>query len=138
MNEYRENMQRVFDVKLPDWSGEGTVSVRLRRPSLLTMAAQGDIPNELLGAAQRLFDGEPPTALPVAEMGRMMVAVAKAALVEPTYEQLCADGGSLTDIQLAAVYGFSQAGVRALLPFRDDPAGAEPAGDVEAVRHDAG
>lgn len=123
-----------FEVQIPSWDEQGTITVTLRRPSLLTMAAQGEIPNELMGAAQRLFGGEPPTALPLDKMGAMLISVAKASLTEPTYDELCKQGGTLTDMQLAAIYSFSQAGVRALLPFRDDAAVAVADGDGKEVQ----
>lgn len=122
-----------FTISIPAWDDGETVEIKVRRPSLLTMAAAGEIPNELVGAAQRIFGGEPPTALPLERMGQLMIMMARAAMVEPTYDQMCESCGSMTDMQLAAVYSFTQAGVRALLPFRDGAAGAESAGDVQEV-----
>lgn len=122
-----------FTITIPGWDEGKTIEIKVKRPSLLTMAASGEIPNELVGAAQRVFGGEAPTALPLERMGQLMIMMARAAMVEPTYEQLCDSCGSMTDMQLAAVYSFTQAGVRALLPFRDGGGGAESAGDVQEV-----
>lgn len=105
-------------VQLPGWDEEHPFEVVLRRPSLLTMAAEGSIPNELIGAAQKLFSEGYDTALPLDQLGRLLRRIAAEAMVEPTLEQLEAEGCRLTDMQLAAIYNFSQAGVRALEPFR--------------------
>lgn len=105
-------------VQLPGWEDDHPFEVVLRRPSLLTMAAEGSIPNELIGAAQKLFCEGYDAALPLDQLGRLLRRIAAEAMVEPTLEQLEAEGGRLTDLQLAAIYNFSQAGVRALEPFR--------------------
>ena len=105
-------------VQLPGWEDDRPFEAVLRRPSLLTMAAEGSIPNELIGAAQRLFCEGYDTSLPLDQLGRLLRRIAAEALVEPTLDQLEAAGIRLTDMQLAAIYNFSQAGVRALEPFR--------------------
>jgi len=117
-------------VELPGWQDDCPFEAVLRRPSLLTMAAEGSIPNELLGAAQKLFCEGYDTAMPLDRLGRLLRCIAAEALAEPTLEQLEAEGCRLTDLQLAAIYNFSQAGVRALEPFRTGRAASEPAGDV--------
>ena len=122
-----------LEVCLPGWTEDEPFRARLRRPSVLTMAATGAIPNELMGAAQKLFCDGYDAALPLDQLGRLLRSVAAAALVEPTLEQLEASGCGLTDMQLAAIYNFSQAGVRALEPFRDVPVAARSAGDEQAV-----
>lgn len=125
MNRYHS----TFSVELPGWDDEHPFRAVLRRPSLLTMAAEGSIPNELMGAAQKLFCEGYDTALPLDQLGRLLRRIAAEALVEPTLEQLEADGTRLTDLQLAAVYNFSQAGVRALEPFRSGQHSSQPAGN---------
>lgn len=117
-------------VELPGWVEGEPFIAKLRRPSILSMAADGSIPNELLSAAQKLFCEGYDTALPLDSLGRLLRSVAAAALAEPTLAELDAQGIGLTDMQLAAIYSFTQSGVRALEPFRDrsradNPAGAE-------------
>lgn len=119
----------TLQAELPGWDDEHPFRAVLRRPSLLTMAAEGSIPNELIGAAQKLFCEGYDTALPLDQLGRLLRRIAAEALVEPTLEQLEAQGCRLTDMQLAAIYNFSQAGVRALEPFRTRGAAAQPAGN---------
>ena len=116
-------------VQLPGWEDDQPFEAVLRRPSLLTMAAEGSIPNELIGAAQKLFCEGYDSTMPLDQLGRLLNRIAAEALVEPTLEQLEAENCRLTDLQLAAIYNYSQAGVRALEPFRQGGATAQPAGN---------
>ncbi len=125
MNRYNATTR----VELPGWEDDQPFEAVLRRPSLLTMAAEGNIPNELIGAAQKLFCEGYDTTLPLDQLGRLLRRIAAEAMVEPTLEQLESEGCRLTDLQLAAIYNFSQAGVRALEPFRTGRAAAQPAGN---------
>lgn len=127
------NIASNFNVDLPGWDEGEVFSATLRRPSLLTMAATGSIPNELLGTAQRLFCEGYHETMPIAELGKLLLAVAKEALVEPTFDSLNEADIGLTDIQLSAIYSFAQSGVRALEPFRHGGDAAVPAGDEQAV-----
>lgn len=120
-------------VQLPGWEDDKPFEAVLRRPSLLTMAAEGSIPNELIGAAQRLFGEGYDASMPLDQLGRLLRRIAAEALVEPTLEELESGGARLTDMQLAAIYNFSQAGVRALEPFRLGEHAAKSAGDVPQV-----
>lgn len=45
-------------IQISDFSGEGTFNVEVRRPSLLTLATSGNIPNELIGDVNDLFFGK--------------------------------------------------------------------------------
>ena len=109
-------------ITLPGYSSGDYINIKVRRPSLMEMAATGKIPNPLIDAAARLFtdgidkqkDGESFT-----ELSSVMICVAKAALVEPTYKQLEEAGVSLTDQQLMFLYHYITSGVDALRPFRD-------------------
>lgn len=126
--------EHIREVDLPGWEDDKPFHVRLRRPSLLALAASGEIPNELLGAARELFSAGDSASLPLDKLGRLLLTVASAALVSPTLGELEAQGVTLTDEQLAAVYSYSQGGVRALAPFRAKQQNGEPAGNEQEVR----
>lgn len=49
-------MAGAQEVALSGWNGE-EIRVRLKKPSLYAMAAEGRIPNPLLGVAEGLFMG---------------------------------------------------------------------------------
>ena len=129
----KANICAVQHVELPGWEEGVPFKAELRRPSLLSMAADGIIPNELLGAAQKLFNEGFDSKMPLDQLGRLLRSVAREALVSPTMEELESQGCSLTDVQLAAIYSFAQAGVRALEPFREQSRADNPAGHEQAV-----
>ena len=109
-------------VTLPGWCGD-TVEFELKRPSILALAAAGAIPNPLMKTARKLFySGVSPDGGDLAEEGRVVLEIAKAAMVKPTFDELEAAGIELTDEQLIAIFQFTQLGVKALDRFRQLPA----------------
>ena len=107
---------------IPGWFGE-PVEVELKRPSILALAAAGAIPNPLMKTARKLFySGINPDGGDLAEEGRVLLEVAKAALVKPSFDELEAAGIELTDEQLIAIFQFTQLGAKALDRFRQLPA----------------
>jgi hypothetical protein len=114
-NTYEKSVQIV---ELPGWDEDTPFTAKLRRPSLLALAAEGVIPNELLSCAKKLFSEGDSESMRLDELGRLLLIIAEHALCEPTCAQLTDKGVSLTDVQLGAIYSFTQAGVRALEPFR--------------------
>ena len=116
---------------IPGWFGE-TVEVELKRPSILALAAAGAIPNPLMKTAHKLFySGINPDGGDLAEEGRVLLEVAKAALVKPSFDELEAAGIELTDEQLIAIFQFTQLGAKALDRFRQLP--ADPDGDIRGA-----
>ena len=107
------------EVELQGWDEEPFVCV-LKRPSLLGLVENGDIPNPLLHAAYILFNGSnnPKDQVNLKEMNDLYRIIAKAAMVNPTYEQLEEIGLELTDMQLLEIYRFTQLGVKSLISFR--------------------
>jgi hypothetical protein len=109
-------------VKLPGWCGEDW-ECELKRPSVLALAANGAIANPLMKTARKLFyNGISPDGGDLAEEGRVLVQIARAAMVHPTFDELENAGISLTDEQLVAIFQFTQLGVKALDRFRQLPA----------------
>lgn len=109
-------------VTLPDWGG-GVWECELRRPSILALAARGAIANPLMKTARKLFySGISPDSGDLAEEGRVLVEVARAAMVSPAFDELEAAGIELTDEQLIAIFQFTQLGAKALDRFRQLPA----------------
>lgn len=108
-------------VGLPDWCG-GVWECELKRPSLLELAAKGAIANPLMKTARRLFySGIAPDGGNLEEEGRVLLEIARAAMVRPTFDELQAAGISLTDEQLVAIFQFTQLGAKALDRFRRLP-----------------
>ena len=108
-------------VRIPGWCGD-TVEVELCRPSVLALAAAGAITNPLLKTARRIFyAGISPDGGDLAEEGRVLLEIAKAAMVSPVFDELEAAGIQLTDEQLIAIFQFTQLGAKALDRFRGLP-----------------
>ena len=45
-------------IEIPDFEGAGTIKVRVQKPRLMAMAAQGKIPNHLLGVVNQMMFGK--------------------------------------------------------------------------------
>ena len=118
-------------VELPGFKSNQKVYFRLVRPSMLMLAKTGQIPNSLLSRAADLFskgsrsfnndDGDV-----LAESYDVLNSIARAAMVEPTMDQLTSNGVLLTDEQLMAIFNYTQNGVNSLSQFREQPAGDAP------------
>ena len=117
-----ENLKKLSEgqeVELPGWDEEPFIC-KLKRPSLLGLVEGGQIPNPLLNAAYILFNGAKTQkdVLNLKDQKEILDIVARAAMVEPTYQQLKDIGLELTDLQLLDIYNFTQLGVRSLISFR--------------------
>ena len=117
-----ENLKKLSEgqeVELPGWDDEPFIC-KLKRPSLLGLVEGGQIPNPLLNAAYILFNGAKTQkdVLNLKDQKEILDIVARAAMVEPTYQQLKDIGLELTDLQLLDIYNFTQLGVRSLISFR--------------------
>lgn len=111
-------------VRLPDFAEGMPFVARMRRPSILSLVKFGKIPNDLLRTAGSLFlsdgnalDSDDPSML--SNVSDLLSEIAKASLIEPTYEDVLNAGLELTDEQLMAIFNYSQGGIEALKPFRE-------------------
>lgn len=108
-------------VELPPFAENQPFIARLCRPSMLSLAKSGKIPNELLSTANNLFvDGKldtksNPEALK--DVFDLFDVICEACFVEPTYKDIQDAGITLTDEQYMFIFEYSQAGVKALKPF---------------------
>lgn len=113
-------------VRLPDF-GEGQPFIaRLGRPSMLALAKSGKIPNSLLAAASDLFqkgkakDSASADENVLGDMYDICEIICKAALLEPTYEEIVNAGIALTDEQVMQIFNYTQVGVTGLDSFREE------------------
>lgn len=106
--------------ELPDFGDGVPFHARLRRVSLLEMAQNGSIPNELLGAVSDLYFKGTAGMKSIKDTAESFSFVAEKSLVEPTYQEIQEAGLSLTDAQLLAIYLFSVGGVSSLRSFRGE------------------
>lgn len=109
-------------VRLPDFAEGQPFVARMRRPSLLIMAKKGKIPNRLLATATELFNGggsnNANNDTILSDTYDVCEAIAEAALVEPTLNDIKNSGIELSDNQLIAIFNYAQRGVEALDNFR--------------------
>lgn len=106
------------EVELPGWEAGVPFIAKLRRPSMISLAAEGQIPNSLMGAAATLF-GDGGAKMNFQERASLFLMMARASLASPTLDELEDAGITLTDSQLAYIYNYSQTGVDALRRFRE-------------------
>lgn len=114
-------------VELPPFANGQPFIARLKRPSLLAMMKKGDIPNTLLAAASALFSGSHMQQSIAddqlyGQIYDVSETLARAALLEPTYDQIRQAGVELTDDQLMFLFTYTQRGVKALETFRPEQA----------------
>lgn len=122
-----EDLKKMSDVRSvlmpPFYVGEDVI-FKLKRPSLLSMASKGRIPNALLGEANELFmtgiSDEDMDENTLKNMHDLFELMAFESMVEPTYEELKEAGIELTDAQLLFIYNYSQHGITSLFPFRQE------------------
>jgi len=100
-------------VELPKFDDGTPFVAKLRRPSLLYLCKSGAIPNELLAAAQEIFEGKQKGN--IKNYANVLDKVLEVALVEPKYEEVAE---LLTDVQRLAIFSYTQNGVMGLQPFR--------------------
>lgn len=103
--------------------GEGQPFVaRIKRPSLMKLAVEGKIPNELLTKANELFasDGSginPRESNMMQNIKAVIDIIAEASFIEPTYSEI-KENVELTDDQMMFLFNYTQQGVKALSDFR--------------------
>lgn len=112
-------------VELPPFSPVQPFVARLKRPSLLSMAKNGKIPNELLVKTNELFmnDGTAVNASDdnmLKEIFSVIDTIAGEVFVQPTYKEIKEAGIQLTDEQMLFIFNYTQTGVKNLENFRED------------------
>lgn len=109
-------------VRFPDFAEGQPFVARVRRPSMLVLAKEGKIPNSLLKSATDLFtkggNSMANDENTLSEVYNICEIVAKATLIEPTFEEIESAGLTLADNQIMAIFNYSQNGVKALESFR--------------------
>lgn len=113
-------------VELPPFAEGQPFIVRLRRPSMMALAKNGKIPNQLLNPANSLFEKGPQGLMQsgkfdeetMTKLFDIIDVLCEASFVEPTFHQLKEAGIELTDDQYMFVFNYTQNGVQALDSFR--------------------
>ena len=112
-------------VKLPSFIQGQDFYAKLRRPSMLKLVQSGQIPNSLLRTANMLFSGGVNEELDrddefMKDLFDLIDVLAGAVFVEPSWSELKQAEIELTDEQYMFIFNYTQEGVKALEPFRED------------------
>ena len=113
-------------VELPPFGDGQPFIARLKRPSMLSLAKSGKIPNSLLSSANSLFEKGPQGLMQsgrmdeetMSKMFDIIDVICEASFAEPTYNEIKESGIELTDDQYMFVFNYTQNGVQALDSFR--------------------
>lgn len=136
-DEFLGKATQVIDIH--GWEPGETVPVKVRRVSMTSLIASGQIPNTLLRHAYRdaeefAQDAKADTNTAAQAMA-MVDAVAKAVLLEPRWDEV---GEFLTDEQKMDLFNYAQGGLAALDSFRSGQGPrAEAGGRGEGVQPEA-
>ena len=119
-------------VKLPSFGQGQDFYARLRRPSMLKLAQSGQIPNSLLQTANSLFNGTVDQKLDadpefMKDMFDLIDVLAEAVFVEPSWQAIKDADIQLTDEQYMFIFNYTQQGVKAVEPFRENEETDNPA-----------
>ena len=107
-------------IELPGWEDDKTLVAKVKRVSLLSLASDGLIPNQLLGAADKVFNGKQDSKIDMKEMGMLFDVIVKATLVKPSLEDITEAGLVLTDSQKISIFNYTQEGLKGLEKFRPE------------------
>lgn len=123
---------------LPPFAEGQPFVVRLIRPSLTDMIADGTIPNPLIQSASTIFmkgankiNSSSPEDMKA--FVAVMDSICKKALREPTLKDVEDAGLRLTDEQKSAIMGYVQYGAKALESFRQESANTSDTQHVAEV-----
>ena len=125
-------------VELPGWEPDQTVKFRLRRSNLRGLVTAGKIPNPLLSAAQRLYEGSTSKSnASFADIVKVMTLVVDNAMVEPKFSDLTEAGVELTEEQFGLIWSYANRGAQALAAFRAVAGNTASNPDSQAVENSA-
>ena len=112
-------------VELPPFVQGQKFIARLKRPSMMKLIKNGQIPNSLLRAANSLFVGKTDEEVDMddeflKDLLGVIDVLAEATFVEPRWEDIKSKGIELTDEQYMFIFNYTQRGVNALESFREN------------------
>ena len=123
-------------IELPSFAEGQPFVARIRRPSILSLAKSGKIPNSLLQTANSLFTGNSKETAKdsyLKDVFDVLDVICEACFLEPTYQELQEAGVELTDDQYMFIFNYTQTGVKALDSFRGEQRDYTSVGNGETV-----
>ena len=106
-------------IEIPNFDNSGTIKVRVQKPRLMAMAAQGKIPNHLLGIVNTMmFPSKKEKKEPnIEEIAKIYELYCRACLVEPSYDEI---KDIMIDEQMSAIFDWAMGDVKKLETFRNN------------------
>lgn len=123
-------------INIPNFDNTGTIKIRVQKPRLMAMAAQGKIPNHLLGIVNTMMfpnkkDKKEPN---VEDVSKTYELYCRACLVEPNYEEI---KDIITDDQIMAIFGWAMGKVKVLDSFRAEQGNGSSNNNVKTLPKEA-
>ncbi len=130
--EQLKNMATTI-IEIPDFEGTSTIKIRVQKPRLIAMAAQGKIPNHLLGIVNNMMfpSKKEKKELNVEEIAKIYELYCRACLVEPSYDEI---KDIMTDEQMSAIFDWAMGDVKKLDTFRNNKGNGSSNNTSEQVR----
>jgi len=122
-------MKTISSLTVYDVEGNA-VDIKVQRPRILALAAQGKIPNPLMGIAAKMVSGKGVEKGNIKELAQMIELYCRACMVEPTYEDV---KNTIDDDQMFAVFSWATSEVSKLSNFRNKQEDGTDNNNVEGV-----
>lgn len=108
----------LIPLEIPGFDGRQRITIKVQRPRILAMAAQGKIPNRLMTVATRVIGGAAKSKEPsIKDIAETIELYCQACMVEPTFDEI---KDIITDDQMSAIFGWATSEVDELASFRGD------------------
>lgn len=114
-------------VELSGWKKDAPFVCELKQVGMYELMAANYVPNPLVPVVRELFMGMKravENGFTDPEDAKGFVAIARAAMLNPTYDQVREAGLDLTDRQVLEIFFFATRGASALAAFRKGTGGA--------------
>jgi hypothetical protein len=130
-------------IDIPGYSPGETIKVRVRKPQMMKLMAEGQIPNHLLSVVEQMMYGsqsqknakkKDSVEGKLKDVANVYEVYCRACLVEPTYEEF---EPYLSDDQKEAIFNWATAEVAQLENFREDQKDGASDNDEPEVQSEA-
>ncbi len=120
-------------IEIPDFENKGTIKIRVQKPRLMAMVAQGKIPNHLLGVVNDMMFGRKKEKKDpkLEDVTKVYELYCRACLVEPTYDQF---KDIITDEQMEAIFDWAMGDMKKVETFRSNEGNGSSDNTSEQVR----
>lgn len=121
-------------IEIPNFDNSGTIKVRVQKPRLMAMAAQGKIPNHLLGVVNQMMFGKnskKEKETDVKDVAKIYELYCRACLVEPVYDEF---KDIITDDQMEAIFDWAMGDAKKVETFRTNKGNGSSDNNGEQVR----